>query len=130
MISVFYIDDEPILLTLMEMLMKRESDIQLTTFEKAHKALEQMEAGNTPDLLISDIKMPEMNGFELLQTLLDKQLLSTTNFCYCTSFGSLEGASSIYGITRKDLLEVPFYKKPFNKHFAHFIREHAFRKQE
>jgi len=58
------VDDEPNILDSMAMVL-RSSGYEVTTARHGLEALVQLESG-TPDVLISDLNMPEMTGFELL----------------------------------------------------------------
>ncbi len=62
--SVFIVDDNPSSLILMKEFLKKHN-IKVTTFSNGQAAIDRIKL-NQPDLLISDIKMPEMDGFELL----------------------------------------------------------------
>lgn len=64
-IRVLVVDDEPDNLNLLEFVLTQEGAIVTTVISpvEAFKII----AENPPDILISDIGMPEMNGYELLQ---------------------------------------------------------------
>lgn len=126
MTEPYFIDDEPILLDLTKIYLERDRDLRVTYFSKASDALEMIKSGERPHLIISDIKMPEMTGFEFAQKLIDGQFLSDRmRFAYSTSFASLDGASDIYGVERKDLLQFPLFKKPITMGLISFIHQHA-----
>ena len=40
---------------------------QVTTVENGMQALASLQGGNVPDLIITDLEMPEMDGFELIK---------------------------------------------------------------
>ncbi|MDD5716444.1 MAG: response regulator [Sulfuricurvum sp.] len=66
------IEDEPELLTTLENILKRYVR-EVYPFSDALEALEAFHA-LTPDVIISDIKMPNMSGLEMLQHLRDKNM--------------------------------------------------------
>lgn len=63
--DVFFIDDEENVLNSIRRVFRNE-DFTGHYFTSALEALQEIEAKN-PDVIVSDILMPEMNGFELLQ---------------------------------------------------------------
>ncbi|MFM2313753.1 MAG: hypothetical protein RLZZ04_3029 [Cyanobacteriota bacterium] len=64
-IRALVVDDEPDNLDLIDFILKQEGAI-VTTVTSGTEALEIV-SKNPPDILISDIGMPEMDGYELLQ---------------------------------------------------------------
>lgn len=64
-IIIALVDDEPDNLELLRFLLSEEG-AKVTAFNSPRKALESI-AKSPPDLLVSDIGMPEMNGYEFLQ---------------------------------------------------------------
>ncbi len=68
-ITILAVDDEPGVLALVRRCLDEE---RVTLFEASSgkEALEQMAKGPAPDLLITDLRMPEMEGDELARRVL------------------------------------------------------------
>ncbi|MDA8088460.1 MAG: response regulator [Nitrospiraceae bacterium] len=65
--NILLVDDEKsFLLSLAEGLKDSGVGLGILTAENGRQALEAFRAGSRIDLLVTDLKMPEMNGFELL----------------------------------------------------------------
>lgn len=66
--NILLVDDEkPFLLSLSEAL-EFAGDVKVQTAENGREALESLQKGLiNPDLLVTDLKMPEMDGYELLE---------------------------------------------------------------
>ncbi|MBI1317040.1 response regulator [bacterium] len=62
---VLIIDDEPVMRKLLEQILK--SKYHVTTLENGQEALNWMYSGNIPDLVVADLKMPVIDGFEYIQ---------------------------------------------------------------
>lgn len=62
---ILAVDDEPNIVRLIEVNLVRQG-YQVETANNGAQALEKIRA-NRPDLLVSDVMMPEMDGFELLK---------------------------------------------------------------
>ena len=60
-------DDEPNIVRLIQVNLERQG-FQVETANNGAQALEKIRA-NRPDLLVSDVMMPEMDGFELLSNI-------------------------------------------------------------
>lgn len=63
--SILIADDNPSSLILLKEILKKHN-IKITTVSSGQAAIDRIKLSQ-PDLLISDIKMPEMDGFELLK---------------------------------------------------------------
>lgn len=68
--QVLIVDDDVNLCELMPILLAREG-FRTKTAISGREALDWLET-NTPDAIVLDIMMPEMNGFELLQHMQDR----------------------------------------------------------
>tara|TARA_R110002096_G_scaffold135456_2_gene287285 strand:- start:195012 stop:195389 length:378 start_codon:yes stop_codon:yes gene_type:complete len=62
--QVLIIDDEPIMRKLLEQILKDR--YETVSLENGREALEWMYSGNIPDLVVADLNMPEINGFEYI----------------------------------------------------------------
>ena len=65
---VIFIDDSETALASTRMV-TNSMPIEVKQYTEAQVALAEIEAGMTPDLIITDLNMPVMNGFEFLQGL-------------------------------------------------------------
>jgi DNA-binding response OmpR family regulator len=67
MISVLYVDDEPVLLEVGKVYLERSGQFRVDTLASAPAALEIMKT-RSYDAIVSDYQMPEMNGIAFLKT--------------------------------------------------------------
>ncbi|MEX3316586.1 response regulator [Sulfitobacter sp. PS-8MA] len=65
---ILHIDDDPIVLELVKSVFSGDRDIAVLSCLNAHDALEVVK-DLRPDLILSDISMPEMGGLELAHNL-------------------------------------------------------------
>lgn len=65
MIKVLYVDDEPINLKLFQL--NFESVFKITTAESGHEGLEVLKNISGFQVVISDMRMPGMNGLEFIR---------------------------------------------------------------
>ena len=63
--QLLVVDDEPGVLLLLEHYLGETFDV--VTAEDGKRANEWLEAGHVPDLVLADIEMPVMDGYELLR---------------------------------------------------------------
>ncbi|OYT17837.1 MAG: two-component system response regulator [Bacteroidetes bacterium 4572_77] len=61
---IIAIDDEQSIRFIIENTFKKDYDV--TTFKNGEDALISMQSGAIPDIIICDIEMPVMNGFEFI----------------------------------------------------------------
>ncbi len=109
-LKVLSVDDKEFILTLIKENLK--SDFEVVTRLNGKAALQYLEEGNLPDLIISDLEMPEMDGFELLRQ------IRASGYFKSIPVVLLSGSdSAAKSATRVDCLNAganDFLLKPFN----------------
>ncbi|MGD8524808.1 MAG: response regulator [Thioalkalispiraceae bacterium] len=66
--TIIYIEDNPTNLKLVEQLIKRKGDLDFLSATEPHRGIELI-TEHLPDLILLDINLPDMNGFEILEIL-------------------------------------------------------------
>lgn len=66
MLHVMIVDDDPMLRQMLEDIFG-EAGWQTSTAEDGRRALERLETAQPPDLVVTDIIMPDKEGLELIQ---------------------------------------------------------------
>lgn len=87
--NLLLVDDSPFFRKFMKPILV-VADYEVTTTDSAKKALEMLEAGAEFDAVITDIDMPEMNGFEFVKACKENVKLSSIPFIALTSYSSEE----------------------------------------
>ena len=101
---VLLVDDDAEMRDDLATLLSKEGSITATAGD-GREALDKLESW-APDVIVTDLMMPRMDGFELLRTLRQRQ--STIPAIVLTGFGSLEKALSVV----RDLEAYWFLEKP------------------
>ncbi len=104
LIKILVVDDEE---SLREICVEalRDEGYQVLEAENGRDALKVI-AANDFDLVVSDLKMPEMNGFELLEKIREKEL--DIDFLIITGFATIETAVDCMKLGAADYLPKPF----------------------
>jgi two-component system response regulator PilR (NtrC family) len=116
-ISILIVDDEAIMRNLLQKILAREG-YQLDTVADGASALEYLEK-NTVDIVISDLKMPRMDGFELLKQIKNKY--PSVGVIIMTAYGDT--------FTVKDALLLgadEYITKPFKSYEISLVVERAY----
>lgn len=87
--KIFIIDDDSFLLD-MYALKFSQSNFEVDTAMGGMPALEKIQTGITPDVMLVDIVMPIMDGFELLEKLKAEHLLENTRKIILSNRGEQE----------------------------------------
>ena len=86
--SLLLVDNDPRSLRVLEVSL-RKAGYNLATCNDAEGALQTMEM-STPDLILSDTRLPGMNGFELVQTIHANSDWANVPFMFLSSDVSVE----------------------------------------
>ena len=87
--KILYVDDDKLLTSTFSTLMKVEGFSDVVIYNNPVEALEYLKL-ESPDLIISDFLMPEMNGLEFLREA--KKLYPETSMILLTAYADKENA--------------------------------------
>jgi DNA-binding NtrC family response regulator len=114
---VLVVDDEPNVRMVLKMLLE-DDGYEVVTAESGEQGIETLEKESVLDLIISDLKMPGMDGLALLKNM--KRSGRDVPLIMITAYGSIEKAVEAMKSGAAD-----FITKPFNKdvirHVVHNI---------
>lgn len=106
--TIVIVDDEPDLLDLLKLILTEKTNHQILTTTDPHQAIEWCKSYQA-DLLISDLRMPEMEGIELLKTI--KQQDPNLPLILITAYGTIESAVEAMRHKAFDYITKPFKKE-------------------
>lgn len=86
--QIMVIDDAPYICNMIETMLEGVG-YDVTCFTKAREALMSLSKGS-PDLIICDIVMPEMDGFEFRRALTEDRRTAHIPFCFLTAKDDME----------------------------------------
>ncbi len=104
MANLLIVDDELGMRQFLTHLLQREGHA-VRVAESGVQALEELRK-NPADLIISDIKMPDMNGIELLKAA--RELLPEVEVIMMTAFASVDTARDAFLLGAYDFVQKPF----------------------
>lgn len=85
--KIFIVDDDKFLLDMYSIKFK-EHGLEVTTFLSSQEALNQFENNNVhPDIILLDLVMPIMDGFELLKKIRDNKLVQGARIVVLSNLG-------------------------------------------
>lgn len=116
--KILIIDDEEMILEMLKKCLEAE-DFLVYTANSAKKALEQLSI--VPDIILLDINMPEINGFELCQAIRDH---ITCPILFLTARVTEQDAINGFSVGGDDYITKPFHMDELlARIFAHIRRE-------
>ncbi|TFF97032.1 MAG: response regulator [Promethearchaeota archaeon] len=108
---VVVVDDNPEILSFLKIILEKNG-YKVITSKSGNEALHILENVNKiPDLIISDIKMPEMDGYELFTKILENEDLKNIPFIFLTALNSEEQVLKGKSLGVDDYLTKPIKKK-------------------
>ena len=99
-------DDDPKLLTLVKLTLQKEGFATIEALD-GEVALAQIKS-EKPDLIIADITMPKIDGFELCTLVREDPELANTPFIFLTAKGELSDRVKGLNLGADDYISKPF----------------------
>jgi len=103
--SILVIDDEPTIRMILKKYLEKNYDVEAKA--NGLEALEWLE-GNLPDLVICDIEMPSMNGYEFLDKFRNRGYTKRTPVIMLSGAESSKERVKCYNLRAQDFLVKPF----------------------
>jgi len=117
--SILVVDDEQIVLNLVEDTLTDEG-YEVTTTISSKKALE-LARNKTFDFILTDIRMPEMNGIELVKEI--RIVTPTIGVIFMTGYANLETAKQAIKEGAYDYIMKPFELSEIRQAIARAVRQ-------
>ncbi|MRR37859.1 sigma-54-dependent Fis family transcriptional regulator, partial [bacterium] len=125
--KILVVDDEQVFLEqLKEALLFSSLDLEIETARDGIEALEKL-AKNPQDIVITDIKMPRMDGYTLLKEI--QKRYPSTYVVIITAFGSVSGAVEAMKYGAYDFLEKPFNMSTLELSLTKIMRQQEILKE-
>ncbi|MDP5106336.1 response regulator [uncultured Polaribacter sp.] len=103
--KILVVDDEISICMLLQNFLSAEYEV--VTLNNAIEALEWLE-GNIPDLIISDIQMPEMDGYDFLTKVRERGFTKHTPVVMLSGKAESKERIKCYRLGAQDYLTKPF----------------------
>lgn len=116
---IVVVDDEPLALKNLRRILENEG-YRVSTFNNPLRALQRLEEESC-DLIISDIKMPYMDGFSFLKQA--KRLAPKTGIILITGYASLDGAIEATKLGAYHYLAKPFTPEQVRKFVKQALKD-------
>jgi len=104
-VKVVVVDDDTSILALVGSVL---SGYDVVSFDRALRAIEALKGGLRPDLIVSDVMMPSMTGFELHEAVRELAPLRSVPFVYLTSMSDRDHIRRGMAQGADDYLTKPF----------------------
>ncbi|MBF6057781.1 diguanylate cyclase [Thiomicrorhabdus heinhorstiae] len=118
---VLVVDDEPINLRMVSTILQDRYEILVA--KNGHSALEIVEH-QKPDLILLDIVMPDMDGFEVIRALRKKTVSAEIPVIFLTSKTDQAAIVESFRLGGVDYITKPFYQEELNVRVDNQVRMH------
>jgi YesN/AraC family two-component response regulator len=104
--TVLFIDDEGVWLDAIKMAVK-EAPFKVITAEGGERALKELHR-HRPDLILSDVRMPDINGFDLFEKVRKDPTLKSIPYVFMSSIEDFDAKRTAKQIGADGYIEKPF----------------------
>ena len=122
MTKILLIEDEAGIRMTVSLMLKAEG-YDVTTAQNGHKGLEAAR-DNAPDLILCDVNMPQMDGFQVLEEMRKEPALAVTPFIFLTARTDRSDMRQGMNLGADDYLTKPFTRDELLQAVTARIRKH------
>ncbi len=122
--SIVAVDDSGIILKMLEKLLSGE--YAFVGFSKGMRALKYLKEADTPDLIILDIEMPEIDGFQMLEMIRKKEELKEAPVLFLTSNNDKEHVVKAIKAGANDYIVKPVDEEVFMDKVRKLLKEEKY----
>lgn len=122
--SIVAVDDSGIILKMLEKLLGGE--YAYYGFSKGLRALKYLKEAYTPDLIILDIEMPEIDGYQMLDMIRKKEELKEVPVLFLTSNNDKEHVVKAIKAGANDYIVKPIDESAFMDKVRHLLKEEKY----
>lgn len=119
--KILIVDDDPMMRGTLAYKLKKEGYVAETA-EDGERAIEKLETEQF-DLIISDVMMPFISGFELLQILKDRG--NTVPILILTAMTSTEEETTALDLGAYDFISKPFSPREVSRRIRQILERHS-----
>jgi CheY-like chemotaxis protein len=119
--TILLVDDEPLWLDAMRMVLKDEGyrTITVTSGEEALLKLQRQK----PDLIMTDVRMPVMNGFDLYQKIREIPKLARVPIVFMSSIDDYYAKRTAKELGAQGYITKPSFSEDLRKSVRSFLEE-------
>jgi len=121
--TILIVDDEPTILKLLEFVLSKEYHIILKY--NGFEAVQWLEEGNKPDLIILDINMPYFNGPEFLKSIKISGIFSDIPVIVLTGTADPQQVKQQLGFEVNHIFQKPFNPTKLKDATKYLLSGHA-----
>ena len=103
--KILVVDDDPVMLLIASRILERQGHYEIIRASSGKEAIELFES-KKPDMVLSDLLMPEMDGYELQRTLQEKSV-EPVPIMFMTADESAESESRGFALGAADYIRKP-----------------------
>jgi len=117
--SILVVEDDPMMIAFIEEYLSGAFDYKLMT--RADRALSLLRAGGNYSLVLLDLFMPGMDGFQFLEAIRSDKRLSSLPVIVLSGSMNPEDRERALGLGANDYIEKPFNAKDFEERLARLL---------
>ncbi len=121
--TLLIVDDELSIRLLLEHFLGEEYNV--VTTEDGMKAFNWLEKGNHTDLILADLEMPVLDGFELLLKLRSNKITETIPCMVVTGKAKTDNYMKSFRLGASDFLQKPFTPEEIKSRIEIILKEKA-----
>lgn len=106
-LSIVYVEDDPDIRALVQIIFERVPEMRLVTFEPVHDVIEAIRAAQ-PDLVLLDVMMPVLDGRMIAARLRDDVQLRTVPFIFMTAKAHPQELCELQSLGALGIISKPF----------------------